>query len=1746
MATQLDYRLPEFRQAYLTEIFAVAPLARKRIYIDAQTGMIIAEENRLCSLIDEEGTAETAFSGTQTITTDSNNGEYRLRESGRNIITLDADTGEDFTNPTNEWTPAAGDANEHAVDAHYGAEVYYDMMLDEYGRNSVDNQGLPLVNSVHTTGSFNNAVWTGDGATFGNGDNLTYNHFATPETVGHEYQHGTTEFTAGLYYVNESGGVNEFFSDVFGHLTDIRARGAENAEWLVGDQLTIDGSGARNMSDPNSFNMADTYGGEFYNYVTAVHFSSSVGNYWYYLLSAGATGTNDFGTEYDVPGIGTDKAGQIALRTLVYYLTPTSDFTDVSFFSKQAAIDLYGGCSDEVAAVVEAWRAVAIDVSDDAGFVADFQADNLQCEDPATVSFQNLSSATTSVLWDFGDGNTSTENSPQHTYATGGIYTVTMTATGCNGESETMTKQNYVNINPDASFCNSINMIPNGQMTVTDCSGRIFDSGGPDGAYLNNENTILIIDPPSDAPVTLDFLFFFTENFFDKFGIFDGAGIEAPLIGIYDGTDLMGESYTSTGGAVTIRFISDGSVRSLGYEILYTTDGGEVPTVADFTVSDMTPALNAPVEFTSAAQGTGITSYDFGDGTTALGENVVHHFTEPGTYTVTQTAENCLGSDQKTETVTVGAAGDFAVNPESLTVTLDIGDTTDETVVITNAAEGELYHAFSPAAAAQEFVSEIPYYEESAVTEHLFPDIHPMTTALELAITLNGNYAEFDENATLFINGTDYGIVDDGDTEDGEAATAIYTFTDPDEVGALIASGNIEVTLQNSLTVEVLTDGTHTHRVELTTTARDFLTIDQPVAYTAPNSTTTLNFNFDTEGLLGGTYSYDMALRTGDPDQFDTVYPITLIVVGQAEVAVTPGAVDFGEGFPNTVFVQELLIENAGTDTLYVTGITSNDPIFGTTETAFTVPPFGNYAAEVTFSPTENGVYAGNFTVENNVENIVVPVSGTSSAAPVSALGADNITVELAAEATTVEPFDLSNSGEAQLDWTILPDDLNNLETDIVIWTYGTRQDPEVMNIIELLENIEGNYTVTEDNSNTVAGLRASMEGTEIIIVPNIRDGFIQLYSDVVPAVREYLRTGGSVIALSETANGFMRDSEVLTWNISSFTYDQVMTVEQPNHPLAAGLPATFQNPIGTVGLTFTAPDVEIIVRAEDGSAQLAYRDFGLGKMIYYGNTYFNFAAEDVIMFANAVKFAHAAGLPRWLIPVEMTGNVAGGTTENVDLEFDATDMYAGTYTHDLSLETNEPGKITPTVAVTLNVSAAPEVNFLADREHSCDGFISFTDDSANEPTSWLWDFGDNVTSTEQNPTHFFGTAGMQDVTLTACNETGCNTVTKSNFIEIDLEGTYCDSISMPHDSEVYVTGCTGYIYDTGGPLFNFADNNEGWLHLNTDAGQTLTLIINYFKLDVGGDFLRIYDGPNADAPLIADYTSEGPDDGTELFSSGSEVTFHFKSNNFTNFYGFEIAYSCNEAALPDVNFSHEIVDCGNQVAFTNETTGGTDFVWNFGDGSLSYEESPVHSYSEPGTYSALLLSYNGAGGNFLSQTVTVEEVPFELSIDAPGGVQVGVPTAFTYSASTALTDVQWSSGAGFLSNDETAIFTYQQEGEVTLTLTGTDANGCQMTAEQTVNVGISDTDNVNILTAFDLYPNPTDGALTVSIVLPEAADTEVTVYNTLGQMLLSEKRDNTTSYNHRLDIANLPAGQYFVVLAVDGEILGREAVVKQ
>ena len=160
----------------------------------------------------------------------------------------------------------------------------------------------------------------------------------------------------------------------------------------------------------------------------------------------------------------------------------------------------------------------------------------------------------------------------------------------------------------------------------------------------------------------------------------------------------------------------------------------------------------------------------------------------------------------------------------------------------------------------------------------------------------------------------------------------------------------------------------------------------------------------------------------------------------------------------------------------------------------------------------------------------------------------------------------------------------------------------------------------------------------------------------------------------------------------------------------------------------------------------------------------------------------------------------------------------AGTYTVSL-IVTNTAGSDTETKTSYITVSelvVAPVAEFEASATTITEGeSITFTDQSTNVPTSWSWDFGDGGTSTVQNPSHTYTTAGAYTVSLTATNTAGTDSETKSNYILvnlIDIDGNVYETIEI--GGQIWMAENLRTTHYADGTAIPYVESNQAWLDL--------------------------------------------------------------------------------------------------------------------------------------------------------------------------------------------------------------------------------------------------------------------------------------------------------------------------------------------
>ncbi|WP_440950166.1 PKD domain-containing protein [Methanosphaerula subterraneus] len=317
---------------------------------------------------------------------------------------------------------------------------------------------------------------------------------------------------------------------------------------------------------------------------------------------------------------------------------------------------------------------------------------------------------------------------------------------------------------------------------------------------------------------------------------------------------------------------------------------------------------------------------------------------------------------------------------------------------------------------------------------------------------------------------------------------------------------------------------------------------------------------------------------------------------------------------------------------------------------------------------------------------------------------------------------------------------------------------------------------------------------------------------------------------------------------------------------------------------------------------------------------------------------------------------------------------------------------------------------------------VRFQDRSTDSATAWHWDFGDNTTSIEQNPTHIYNQTGAYNVALTAsndqmgdtCTQYRCiivNTVPEANFTANATVGRTPFTVQFTDQS----TSATEFQWQFGDGATSTEQNP---IHTYTQVGTySVTLI------------------------------ASSPDYGSVYTQRPGYITV---------------------TDPPTVGFSTN-VSAGLvplAVQFTESTNGSVQYYyWQFGDGATSFEQNPVHVYDTAGKYTVSLyaIGSNGTEVKTIDDCINVTApvaptpVPTEqyppaanFTVTSQGGPgSMGILVTDT---SVNATSVRYDLGDGTSTAYRNFQYTYSQAGTYTIKQTATGATGSSVkTVEVTV-----------------------------------------------------------------------------------------------
>ena len=413
------------------------------------------------------------------------------------------------------------------------------------------------------------------------------------------------------------------------------------------------------------------------------------------------------------------------------------------------------------------------------------------------------------------------------------------------------------------------------------------------------------------------------------------------------------------------------------------------------------------------------------------------------------------------------------------------------------------------------------------------------------------------------------------------------------------------------------------------------------------------------------------------------------------------------------------------------------------------------------------------------------------------------------------------------------------------------------------------------------------------------------------------------------------------------------------------------------------------------------------------------------------------------------------------------------------------------TIAQTISVSTDPTVAIQAPNAACVNDVLQFNGSSTGAVTSWAWDFGDGTTSTLQNPSHAYTTAGCftpsLTITVDSCSFTAvfdtCIVVNPNPAATFSSIDNY-ESCTYPHTMNFTSTtngvANLSYLWDFGdgttsilpNPVktWNYAGLFPVSLTVASSAGCTAdiqrdTVIIDSIDVDFTADVVVGCE------PLDVQFTDNSTSYSGIIswlwdFGDGTTSTFQHPSHTYytTGTYDVQLivttAQGCtdtlilsnyiNVATSPTLSFSvSDNTPCiGDNISFINASSNGTNWLWFNGIDTVSGFNIPDVAFSSVGSYNVWLSAENNGCVDTLFQYELINLFELEANIGVSGNCEVN-PTAidFTDFSTGSPVDWSWDFGVNGVSDDTSNVqnpsYNYPSIGQYVATLTITNSNGC-------------------------------------------------------------------------------------------------------
>jgi PKD repeat protein len=1276
------------------------------------------------------------------------------------------------------------------------------------------------------------------------------------------------------------------------------------------------------------------------------------------------------------------------------------------------------------------------------------------CSGSNSIQFINQSQFGASYTWDFGDGTYSTDINPLHNYSTPGVYTVKLIAANADSCTVVKTEAAYITIHPKPSASFIVN-----QQSTCD-QNQVFD-------FISTGTGI--------------------TNWFWDFGDGNTSQLQSPshtysAQGSFTVSLIVANQYGCTDTMLKSAFINIGAAL--------------VPT---FTVNNQSGCLPFAASFNSTVAGATSWLWDFGDGTTSALENPTHVYNSPGVYDVSlsvTTITGCNGSVTQTGYITAESApvADFVItNPTGCTphtvgfVNNSTGaasylwsdgngqTSTDSTPAFTFTSSGN-YNitliAYSPLGCADTLV-----INSGVTVNNVTANISatPRVGCAPLTVNFSGS-----SNPTANSWFWDFG---DGNTSVLQNPSHTYTST-----------GFYNVSLTVTSPAGCISTRTNTQFIKLYPDSIPYSVPDTVKVCLPPGTVSFADPTLGSNTWLwdfgdGGTSNIKNPSHTYSAPG---VYTVTLqtTMAGGCSQTFNPFAIVEVLEFLVSPIVS-LITSPCGP---YTVALTNN-----TLHVAQWFWDFGDGNTSTQQNPVHTYAQPGTYTIQllmtavNGCQTSLSTTVTFGHANPIVAsdtdlcLG-DAIDFSLSPSSSFVSA--IWNFGDGNTSTSLQPSHVYAATGSYIVSVTVVDSDgctfSYTMSLPVIVSDPRPSFVVNQNTTGCVE-FNVQFTNTSTGSTSYLWDFGNGNTSTATNPSHNYSLPGVYTVTLSATNNGCTRSYSVrdlITANMAvadfSFTPStgclplNVAFTDLSINPVSwqwsfgDGNSSVVQNPVH-IYTTLPATDVSLTITDINGCTRTKTRN----------------KPNPVVP---VIALNDSVGCRPLQVQFTTPTNAASYFWDfgdgNTSVLRNPSHLYtqSGIYTVTLTC-TLASGCTTSTVKPNFIRVIAPVSNFMSPTVSVCaPSLVSFVNQSV-DAVSWLWNFGDGTTSTNENPSHIYNIPGTYTVTLISYNQDGCSdTLVRTDYITVP--GTYstftlgsqvnCDN-SLVQFLDQSINATTWF--------WNFGDGytstQQNPVHLYADTGSYTVTLITSDNTGCSSFFsfpnpIVIYPSPDASgnipltsgcAPFTINFNSTTTGGTTFSWHFGNGDSANVENGSYTYpvhgiYSPYLIAYSPTGCAdtvhfagaitvyeVPVATFTSNVTSgCAPlMVSFTDNSSAlnNAQWIWDFGNGLTSALQSPSVVFTDPGTYQVRLIIVNAGGcSDTMYSSIVVYEKPQAAGITST--LTGCSPHPVTFVSQSLYADfVTWHFGDGNTSTADSVIYLYGNPGTYQpFVIAGTN-NGC-------------------------------------------------------------------------------------------------------